>query len=71
MNLNSPAVMGFLKGLGAALVGVILLYFSDAAHFQGLLSPAVAVLIAAIAQGLHDHIEGKTGKVAFGAIKRS
>lgn len=70
MSLNSPAIWGFLKGLGTAVFGFVLLYFADATHFQVLTTPVVAALIAAIAQGLHDHIEDKTGKALFGAIKR-
>lgn len=64
-------VMGFLKGLGVAILGTVLSYLANVANLQGLVSPPIAALIAAIALGLHDHIEVKTGAVLFGAIKRS
>ncbi len=63
--------MGLLKGLGVAVLGAVLSYLANAANLQGIVSPPVAALLAAIALGLHDHIEVKTGAVLFGAIKRS
>ncbi len=71
LNLNSPIVLGFLKGLGVAILGTVLSYLANATNLQGLVNPMVAALIAAIALGLHDHIESKTGNLLFGAIKRS
>ncbi len=63
--------MGLLKGLGVAILGAVLSFMANAANLQDLVSPPVAALIAAIALGLHDHIQSKTGNLLFGAIKRS
>lgn len=71
MNLNSPAVLGLLRGLGVVVLSAVLTYFADVTHLQGLVSPPVAALIASIALGLEHAYEAKTGNAAFGAIRRS
>ncbi len=71
MILNSPIVLGFLKGLGVAVLGAVLSFVANAANLQGLVSPPIAALLAAIALGLHDHIQSTTGSLLFGAIKRT
>ncbi len=60
-----------MKGLATAVLGFVLVYLADPSHFTGVTTPVVAALIAAIAQGLHDHIQDKTGNLLFGAIRRS
>ncbi len=67
----SPAVLGVVRGLGVLLLATTLSYFADASHLQGIVSPTVAAIIAAIVLGLEQHIESKTGNALFGAVKRS
>lgn len=70
MNL-SPAVLGFMRGLGVAIVVAVLTYLGDAANLNGLVSPTLAALIAAIALAAEHGIQAKTGNALFGAVKRS
>ena len=69
MNI-SPLVAGFLKGILLAAIGAIVLYLSNAANLNGVVSPILATLIAAIASSIESNMKatsnGTTG--LFGAV---
>ncbi len=63
----SPAVLGFLRGIGVVVLAAVVTYLADATHLQGIVSAPVAALIAAVALGLEQHVSSTTGKALFGA----
>ena len=73
MTQISPALVGFLRGLGAFLLAALLTYLADATHLQGVVTPQIAAVIAMLALALEHYVEGKTGNALFGAatVKRS
>jgi hypothetical protein len=63
----SPALLGFLRGTGFALLVALLSYIGDATNLSGVLNPATASVIAALALAVEHAIEAKTGNALFGA----
>jgi hypothetical protein len=62
----SPAVLGFLRGLGLFLITSVLTYIGTADHLS-FLNPVTAGLVASLALALEHAIEQKTGGALFGA----
>lgn len=64
------AQAGFLKGLGLALMFALLSFFGDVANLNGVVGPAVASLLAALASSLESHLKAESGgeKGLFGAV---
>lgn len=62
---------GTLKGLLTVILGAIVLYFSDASHLTGIVSPSLALIIAGIFSGIESNMkENSDGtKGIFGAVK--
>lgn len=67
MTTISPAVLGFLRGLGVVLIMAGLSYLGVAEHLA-FLPPWVAALVAMAALSAEHGIEGSTGKALFGAV---
>lgn len=44
-------------------------YFADAANLNGLLGPALATVVAALASSLESHIKANSGNGLFGAVR--
>lgn len=67
----SPAVAGFAKGLGIAVLLAVVSYFGDAAHLGGVVSPTLAVLIASIASAVESSLKASSGGTSalFGAVR--
>lgn len=63
----SPALLGFLRGLGFAVLTFILAYVGNAEHLA-FLNPATASFISMLALSLEHYIEGRTGNALFGAV---
>jgi hypothetical protein len=62
-----PFLLGFLRGLGFALLAAALTYIGNATNLSGILSPAIASLVAMIALGL-EHSMSPNGTALFGTI---
>lgn len=62
-------VLGILQGLGLALLETVLAFFADATHLNGLVNPQMALVVAAIALALENHLYDKTGKSLFGTVR--
>ena len=65
----SPLLLGFLRGIGFAVLGAVLVYLGDATNLTGILNPSTATIIAALALGIEHSIEAKTGNALFGAVR--
>jgi hypothetical protein len=63
----NPSLLGFFRGILAAVIVAVLTYAGDATHL-GFLNPATASIVAALALALEHAIEGKTNKALFGAV---
>ncbi len=70
MNIPPP-LLGIIRGLGTAVIVCVLAYFGDAAHLNGIVSDALASVIAAIALAIEHHIEAGGGGALFGSVNRS
>ena len=57
----SPAIAGFVKGLALAAIGAIVLYLANAANLTGVVSPTLAVLIAAIFSAIESSMKASSG----------
>lgn len=70
MNL-SPAVAGVVKGVLLAVLLALCSYFENMANLQGVVNPAIAVVITALASGLESHLKAQSGGTTalFGAVK--
>lgn len=70
MNL-SPAVAGVLKGVLLAVLLALCSYFENMANLEGVVNPAIAVVITALASGLESHLKAQSGNTTalFGAVK--
>lgn len=66
----NPLVIGFLRGLGLAVLVAVLAFISDASHLAFLGNPLFETLIASAALALEHKFEDNTGKALFGAIKK-
>lgn len=66
----SPAVAGFIKGLGIVLLVSFLSYLGDATHLSGIMNPVVATMIAALASSFESHLKSESdNKTAlFGSV---
>lgn len=66
----SPATAGFLKGLVLVIVLAVVDFLGNAANLNGILSPSIAVIVAAVASGLESHLKASSGGTTalFGAI---
>lgn len=64
----SPALLGFLRGLGVFVLMAVLSYVGAVEHLA-FLNPATAALISTIALSIEHMIEGSTGKALFGAAR--
>lgn len=65
----NPLILGFVRGIGFAVLAAALTYLGDINHISGILSPQVAAVIVALALAFEHQIEGKTGNALFGAVK--
>lgn len=68
MNRISPALLGFLRGLGLIIITAVLSYLG-AAENLAFLNPITASLIATIALSIEHSIEAKSGRALFGAVR--
>lgn len=69
MNINSPALLGALRGLGMVVVIAILSYVGDATNIAFIDNPVVESIIVTVALAIEHAIEAKKGKALFGAVK--
>ena len=67
MNTISPALLGFLRGLGMVVIIGLLTYIGDATHLP-FLNPATASLVAVIALTL-EHALSPAGTALMGAVR--
>lgn len=65
----SPAILGFVRGLGTIILMSVLTYVGDASHLNGLVSAAGASIIAGLALALEHAIQNGTGNALFGAVR--
>lgn len=65
----TPSQISFIKGIGIVVVVSILTYLGDAAHLNGIVSPVIATLIAALASSYEAHLREQTGAALFGAVR--
>ncbi len=65
----SPALLGFIRGLGTIILMAVLTYLGDASHLNGIVSALGATLISGIALSIEHSIEGVTGNALFGAVR--
>lgn len=63
----NPLILGFLRGLGFAVLTAVLIYVGDATHIT-FLSPQIAALLSMVALAAEHQLEAKTGKALFGAV---
>lgn len=57
----SPATSGFIKGLLMVVVLSVVSYLADAAHFGGILSPAIATIAAAVFSAVESDLKANSG----------
>lgn len=69
LQINSPALLGILRGVGFAAILAVLSYLGDATHLALLGNPFIETAIATIALAFEHGLENKTGKALFGAVK--
>lgn len=65
----NPYVLGFLRALGFALLTALLNFLANVTNLNGIVTPGVAAIIAALALSLEHGIASKTGSALFGAVK--
>lgn len=65
----NPAVLGLIRGLGFAVLVAVLTFLGSATNLTGVLNPATASLVAALALALEHAIEARTGNALFGAVR--
>ena len=63
----SPALIGFLRGLGLVILMAILAFLANATNLNGLVNPTVGSLIAIIALTL-EHAFSPPGTALAGTI---
>jgi len=74
MTIQSPAVLGFIRGIGFALIMAAVTYLANATNLTFISNPAVAATIASLALALEHYLSvpasgGVEGKALFGAVK--
>lgn len=62
----SPAQLGFIRGVGYAVLAAVVTYLADPAHLT-FLNGSLGLVVAGVAQALEQAIEAKTGSSLFGA----
>lgn len=68
MKLNlTPAQLGLIRGLGVAILMVVLKYVGDTANLNGLVSDGTAAIVSMFALSIEHYIESRTGSSLFGA----
>ncbi len=65
----SPAILGFVRGLGLVAIIAILSYAGDITNLGFLANPWLETLVASIAMSIEQSIEAKTGRVLLGTVK--
>lgn len=70
MKLNA-AQAGFLKGLGTVIAFSVVGFLANAANLEGVLSPALASIAAALFAAIESSLKAKSNgeKGLFGAVK--
>lgn len=66
----SPAIIGFLRGLGMVALLAVLTYLGNAANLTGIVTPVLATLIASAALAFENSLTAKTGNALLGAVKQ-
>lgn len=69
MQIDSQALLGFLRSIGVVIVIAVLSYIGDASHISFLGNPYFETLIASIALAIEHKIEEKSGRALFGVVK--
>lgn len=65
----SPALLGFVRALGVALVMALLTFIGDASHLTGILNPVTAAIVAGAALALEHRLAEGSGTALFGAVR--
>lgn len=67
----SPSVAGFIKGIGIAVILAVVTYLGDSSHLGTVVSPSIAVLVAAVASAIESSLKASSGGTSalFGAVK--
>lgn len=66
----SPALLGFLRGIGMVVLAAVLSYLGDEANLSGIVSASLATIVSGIALSLEHSLESKGKGALFGAVKR-
>ena len=71
MTTITPAQAGFLKGLVIIAVAAVVAYLSNAANLTGIVPPAIATIVAALASSYESYLKAQSGNTTalFGAVK--
>lgn len=64
----NPAMLGFVRGLGVAVLAAVLVFMGDVANLSGVLRPEVAAIVSALALSLEEFLANKKGRALFGAV---
>lgn len=69
----SPAVAGFIKGVGLVVVVAVVSYLADAAHLTGVLNPTLATIAAGVFSAIESSLKASSGGTTalFGAVRLS
>ena len=70
----TPAIIGFIKGLGIVALLAILSFLGDASHFTGVINnPYVISIIVALVSAFESSLKAKSDNTTalFGAVKIS
>ena len=58
----SPAILGFVRGIGVAILMAVLLFLSNAMNLHGILPDSIAAIISGLALMLEHAMSANTGK---------
>ena len=66
--VKSGVLLAILQALGLTILEAVLVFLANATNLQGLVTPQMGMLIAAVALAVENTLYNKSGRSLFGTV---
>ena len=64
----SPAILGALRGLLAAVIMAVVTWLGNSANLQGIVAPAIGTFVSMVALSIEHYMASGTTTALFGTV---
>jgi hypothetical protein len=65
----SPAILGALRGLLAAIIMAVVTWLANSANLNGVVAPAIGAIVSMVALSIEHYMASGSTTALFGAVR--